>query len=188
MGDHTLRREECRVARPLCKAIKPPKLNMDAVRLELLNELRKEARRIVREDLNATVRTWDTEVEFSFSISLRQPGPQVDFFTDNQVWNWVNEGTRPHDIWAGYYTGKSNKRTLAFPSAFSPKTRPGKLASGTGRSGGPTVYTPHVRHPGTKARNFIKAIVKKRQKLFKRAMEKAMVRGAKKSGHYAGRS
>lgn len=45
-------------------------------------------------------------------------------------------GTKPHDIWAGFYTGKSDKRFLFF-----------------GPAGG---YVTHVKHPGARADDWVK--------------------------------
>lgn len=152
------------------------------MRLELLNAMRKAGRDLIK-DFEATTENWDHDVEFDFTISLKPPGPTVRITTDDDIWWYVNNGTRPHDIWAGYYTGKSRHKTLAFPSAFTPKTRPGSLKSGRGSSGGPTVFTPYVRHPGTDARNFTGQIAKKRRRWFQRRMEDAMRRARDKSGH-----
>ena len=47
--------------------------------------------------------------------------------------HFVTKGTKPHDIWAGFYTGKSDKRFLFF--------------EGSGVA--------HVQHPGAKANHFV---------------------------------
>ena len=167
------------------KAIKPSKLKVDAVRLELLNEMRKQARLIIREDLEPTTATWSKRPKFESSVSLKG-GAQVTTFTGSDIWHMLDVGTKKHDIWAGAYTGKSNKKTLAFPSMFTPKTTPGKLSSGPGAKGGKTVFTPYVEHPGTKARDWTGASERKRRKTYKRAMEAAMKRGVEKSGHAIG--
>ncbi len=47
---------------------------------------------------------------------------------------FVIKGTRPHEIWAGFYTGRTASRALSWPGAAHP--------------------TPYVQHPGTKADDF----------------------------------
>ncbi len=166
-----------------CKAIKPQRLKLDAFRLELLNAMRKAGRTIIREDFEPTTATWEHEVTFDMAVSLKQPGPTVTITTQDDVWNMLDKGTQPHEIWAGAYTGKSKAKVLAFPSAFSPKTRPRQLKSYSGRRGGETVFRPYVEHPGTEAREWTKTAASKRRKWYKSQMQAAMRRAVKKSGH-----
>ena len=165
----------------LFKEIKPSRLRIDALRLELLNAIRKVGR-ATRREFEATIKNWKHKVKFEMMISLKD-GPTALVTTDDEIYRYVDEGTRAHDIWAGSYTGKSRKKVLAFPSSSTPKTRPGSLKSGPGHRGKADVFTPYVRHPGTKARNFSGQIKKKMTPRFKREMERAMVKAAKKSGH-----
>lgn len=67
--------------------------------------------------------------------------------TDDEIYGYVSEGTRPHTIVA------KNAKVLAFgPSA--PKTQVGSLGSSSGSRGAVSVFRKRVRHPGTKARKF----------------------------------
>jgi len=59
------------------------------------------------------------------TVQLRFHGP---WFT-----HFVTKGTKAHEIWAGFYTGKSDKQFLFF--------------EGSGVA--------HVHHPGAKANNFV---------------------------------
>lgn len=165
----------------LTKTIKPSRLRDDALRLELLNAMRDVGRK-VKKDFEATTKTWERKPEFEMLISL-VGGPTVLVGTDDEIYRYVNEGTKPHPIFAGVYTGKSDKKVLAFPSIFRPKTTPNVIGSGPGFKGGDTVFRPYVDHPGTKPRNFSKIIKKKWEKQYKRRMEQAMREAAKKSGH-----
>lgn len=165
----------------LTKTIKPSRLKEDALRLELLNAIRDVGRK-VKKDFEATVKTWEHKPEFEMLISLIG-GPTVLVATDDEIYRYVDEGTKPHPIFAGVYTGKSDKKVLAFPSIFKPKTTPNVIGSGPGFKGGDTVLRPYVNHPGTKPRNFSKIIKKKWDKPYKRRMEQAMKDVARKSGH-----
>ena len=158
------------------KAIKPSKLKVDAIRLELLNEMRKQARLIIREDLEPTTATWSKRPKFDSAVSL-EGGAYVVALTGDKVWDMLDKGTRPHVIRA------KNAKTLAFPSMFKAKTTPGKLSSGPGAKGGKTVFVPEVQHPGTEPRNWTGTSERKRRKSYQRAMEGAMKRGVEKSGH-----
>jgi hypothetical protein len=166
----------------LIKQIKPGRLKVDAMRLELLNEMRK-AGTAIRKDFEKTTKTWEHKPKFTQEISLTGPGPTILVGTDDEIYGYVSRGTKPHPIFAGYYTGKSDKKVLAFGSKFKAKTRPGVIGSSSGGSSGKMVFTPFVQHPGTKPRKFEEAIEKKWRKQFKRRMEQAMARAAKASGH-----
>ena len=86
------------------KTIKPKKLNIDAIRLELLNELRKEGT-VQKKELKKTVSTWKSKPGFESLISLS--GGDASILTGPvgdteavQHWVWTDEGTKPHRITA----------------------------------------------------------------------------------------
>lgn len=175
----------------LVKAIKPARLKVDAMRLALLNELRSIGKEI-KKDFELTTRSWEGEKPiFEIDISLKQPGPTVfvgpkeDGSKGFLKYLWTDQGTKAHPIFAGIYTGKSNKRVLSFPSraGFISKTLPGVIGSRAGGSSGPMEKLAYVNHPGTKPRNFDKAIYRLWLPKFKRRMEAAMAKAAKASGH-----
>ena len=166
----------------LVKAIKPKKIKAKEIRLPLLNEQRKIGKEI-RKDFERTVNTWKKKPKFEILISLAKGQITVAVVTDSEIYRYVDEGTKPHDIWAGFYTGKSEAKVLVFPGTFSAKTIPGVLDAREGSSGGDLVFTPYVRHPGIKARKFSKKIQKKWKKRYKKRMLKALKIGVKKSGH-----
>jgi len=164
------------------KIIKPTRLNVAAMRLQLLNDMRKVGTQI-KADFEKTTATWTTKVAFEEQISL-SGGPQVEVYTTNKIYGYVDRGTEPHDIWAGFYTGKSDKKVLAFSSKSTPKTIPGVIGSSAGSAGPVDTFRPYVaNHPGTKARNFSKEIEKTWTPKFKRAMEASMSKVTKASGH-----
>ena len=166
----------------LVKEIKPSKLKVDAMRLELLNEMRKVGT-AVKKDYEKTTKTWKHKPKFEVDVSLKQPGPMLMVWTDDEIYGYVDKGTKPHLIFAGIYTGKSNKKALKFPSKFKPKTKAGVIGSTAGSSGGDKIVRAYVQHPGTKPRGFEEAIEKLWKTKYKRRMEGAMRKAARASGH-----
>jgi len=165
----------------LMKSIKPKRMKVDALRLELLTKLNKVARDI-KKDFEKTTETWERKVEFEVLKSLKG-GPSLMIATDDEIYGYVNNGTKPHMIWAGIYTGKSTAKVLAFPGTYTAKTMPGVIGSNPGGSSGKMIFRPYVHHPGTKARHFDRTIRDKWRSNYKRRMEGAMRRAAEKSGH-----
>lgn len=157
------------------KAIKANELKAKAMRLELLNELKKVGREVVK-DFQATTATWKHKPKFEQTISLKG-GPSIQVGTDDEIYRYVEEGTKPHDI----YPRKA--KVLRFKPGYSAKTSPGVIGSGPGGASGKEILRPYVRHPGTKPRNFAKAIEKKWRRSFPDRMQKAMKRAREKSGH-----
>lgn len=163
------------------KLIKPQTLKVDIFRLYFLNALRQAGRDIMK-DFEKTTATWKNKPTFEIQISL-SGGLQVEVYTEDEIYRYVDKGTEPHDIWPGFYTGKSDKKVLAFSSTFSPKTIPGVIGSGPGSRGKVDTFRPYVEHPGTKARNFSEEIQKKWQTIFKTRMEQALKQARLASGH-----
>lgn len=161
------------------KVIKPRRLNAQAMRLELLNAMRKVGTGI-KGDFEKTTATWKTPVEFEKQISL-SGGPQVEIFTTNKIYGYVDQGTEPHPIAA------KNAPFLVFkwggPGSYKAKTSPGVIGSSGSSQSGTTQRFKSVMHPGTKARNFSKEIEKKWQPRFRKEMEATMSKVAKASGH-----
>jgi hypothetical protein len=166
------------------KEIKPQRLKEDKLRLALLSGM-KEAQDGMLKDFKKTTATWEHEVEFETakSIAMAQ-SPTVHVITTDRIYGYVNNGTDPHPIFAGIFTGLSNKKALSFRSGkYRAKTRPRVIGSTPGGASGPKIARPYVQHPGTKARKFDEVIQKNWTPKFKRLMEKAMSRAAKASGH-----
>jgi hypothetical protein len=170
--------------------------DLDAIRMELLNALRSEGRHIKR-DFQKSTRTWKHKPRFDMKVSLRraQATGFVEVKTDDEIYGYVNHGT---GIWSGRgkypIRPKVRRRgprgrfrraagSLAFPSKFGPKTRPGKIGSSAGSRGGPMVFTKQVMHPGIRPRKFDQAIVNRINKTgrFQRRIDQAIVRGLAKS-------
>lgn len=166
------------------KVIKAKKLSSASLRMTLINEM-KAVEKEVKRDFQKTTATWEHKVEFDSAIGLKGPGPEMVVGTGDEIYRYVNDGTRAHAIEAGIYTGKSRAKALRFYSKHRAKTRPRTIASYRGYRGGKVLYRPRVWHPGTKARQFDKVLQKRWQPRFKRRMEQAMKRAAQRSGHGA---
>jgi hypothetical protein len=167
----------------LVKPFKPTRFRDEAIRAALEEEARAVAAEI-RHDYKLTTATWRHEVKFEEDVEVGPVAVTIMISTDDRVYGYVDYGTRPHAIWAGIYTGRSNKRSLAFHEEFTPKAPlPGVIGSEEGRRGGKMIFRPYVEHPGTRAREFSKIITEKWRKKFRQCMEKALARGARESGH-----
>ena len=152
----------------LIKPIKPKKLNEAAMR-QALRHAEERVGRVLVKDFQETTKTWEHPVLFKVHTHVRKGDYEVsvEISTDDEIWWYVNEGTKPHESWAGIYTGRSNKKVLAFASAFTPKTKPGSTQSGSGMKGETDTFRPYVNHPGTEARDFTGQIRKRREKWWK---------------------
>jgi len=91
-----------------------------------------------------------------------------------QLWEWTSKGTKPHKIVA------KNAPVLAFPSLYIPKTIPAGGFGGPGVYGDEIIFATEVNHPGTRPRRFAWFIAKNYKKTFRRDMENAMRRGARR--------
>ena len=160
------------------KPIIPTKLNDKAIRDHLRAGLNDTANGILL-DFEAYTATWKHKVKFRKSVSVQENHTHMMVETDDDIFRFVNDGTKDHDI------PKTPKQSgaLAFPSQFVPKTQPGWIVSSKGYRGGKTWFAKQVHHPGTKARHVVEALEKKWQLAFWRRMDKAMRDSAKASGH-----
>lgn len=165
-------------------AIRPKRFRNETYKQYAL-EMARETSKEIAKDYQETTKTWHHKVTFEKQYSVRDT-LEVFVGTDDQIYAYVNYGTRPHPIFAGIYTGKSNKRALAFPSAFTPKTKPNVIGSSQGSKGGSMVVVPYVQHPGTEPRNFDKVILRKWEPIWKARALRLLRDFARASGHYAG--
>lgn len=159
------------------KAIKPNRLNVPGMQAALEAEAKAAADDLELEFQLSTA-TWDHDVKFEKIVQIGPDSVQVLVDTDDEIYRYVNEGTKPHEI-----RPKRPGGVLAFPSQFTPKSQPGRQTSGAGSSGGDTIFSAGVHHPGTKARRFDKTIMSRFSPKYRRRMEKAMKDAAKASGH-----
>lgn len=116
-------------------------------------------------DFKTTTATWSHKV--AFQIDKSRPDRRV-VGTDDEIYGYVTEGTRPHVIVA-------HGKALAFPGGgFRPKTRVKYIGSNKGSTGGATVFRKVVHHPGTEAREFEDVIAEKWQKELPVTMQRAI--------------
>lgn len=160
------------------KAIKPKRLKVDAIRLEILNALRKEGT-VHRKELQKTTATWKGEKP-KFESLFGLTGEDATVVTgptgsDKAVdkWVWLNDGTKIR--WA------------LMSSDWRSKTRPRRFKSGRGAgrvvvAGKRYMQAHNIRpRPGIKAREWTVLLTKRRKRPFTRRMIKAMQHAAKKA-------
>lgn len=102
-------------------------------------------------DFSVTTQTWTNRPDFTID---EQPG-QRTISTDDEIYGYVNDGTRPHIIEA------KNAKALAFGVPHAAKTAPRVIGSTAGRRGNTIVKVKRVNHPGTDAREFDQEIADK---------------------------
>lgn len=172
------------------KSIKPTPFRSSIFREEVRTAAQAMAQDIEK-DFAKTVKTWEHKPEFETEVKVGSAagsyitgkagitgGAEIAVTTDDEVYGYVDEGTRPHII---------KPRRKGYPLRFNvggrPKTKPRIIGSTAGKKGNREVRARSVHHPGTKAREFTKTIHKKYQKEFRKQMDAAMRRAAKRSGH-----
>ena len=156
----------------LVKGLKPSKLKVDKVRLNILNELHAEGR-VIKKEFDKTTATWKgAKPTFEIAVGLTGTdaiviiGP-AGSTEGSQKWVWLNDGTRPHVIKA------KNAPNLVFRTGFTAKTKVRTFSSSAGSSSPPWRSTKQVNHPGTEARDWTGEIVKRRRKKFTKRILKA---------------
>ncbi len=163
-------------------------------------ELRKAAEAMapkIQADFEKTTRTWEHEVVFESEVNVGRAagsyvtrklgvttGAEISVTTDDDIYAYVDEGTRPHIIRPKRRRGRRKAAsTLAFQTGGRPKTTPNVIGSTAGRKGNKWAFAKEVHHPGTKARKFTQAIHRKWTPRFRKEMQAAINRAAKRSGH-----
>jgi hypothetical protein len=148
----------------------PKGMKADEVRLEILNELRKQGT-IVKDDFKKTTRTWDHQPQFSSEIHFEGTDPSLIVGTDDKIFKFVDEGTRAH--WVRPKRGGM----LAFKTGYRAKTSPGMIGSTGGGGFGPMGFSKGHKVSGIKKRGFTRAIRLIRKPGFDRAMQAGLKRG-----------
>lgn len=148
------------------KLIIPKKLIADPKKLAraLTNALNGVAKD-VQIDFKTTTQSWEHKPSFP----IQSPSAYRRIVsTDDEVYAFVNDGTRPHII------RPKGGGVLVFRTPFRAKTVPNQIASTAGSVGATNAIARVVNHPGTKARNFDKAIQEKWEKRFAVIMQRSI--------------
>lgn len=158
------------------KFIKPQKMKLKEVRLEILNELRKQGREVTVE-MAKPLATWKDKPKINFAIGLDKEaatllvGPEG---SEEQVnkFIWLDKGTK--------------KRWALMSKDWSSKTKPNSFTAsrGSGRviiAGRKAMQKRGIGvRPGIKARGWTEALMKKRRKPFTRGIIDAKNKGVDK--------
>jgi len=89
------------------------------------------------------------------------------------VWNLLNEGSPPHDIFP-----KRQGGMLRFQPGYRPATTPGQLQSRRKYRSGKHIRAPRVSHPGFKPRRFTDLIAQQYALQFGMDMQEAVTEAA----------
>jgi hypothetical protein len=158
-------------------AIKPPKMPTGDEYAKAMKKAVDKSAGLVLKDLESTVRTWVTKVVFDVTITQQGDDYGVTAGTDNQIYAWVNDGTKKHVI--------RPKRSpyLVFSSGYKAKTRVGIIGSQEGGSFGGDVFSRRaINHPGFPGRKFVDRIQQRRQVTVAQEISQSIAVIARKQG------
>ncbi len=163
------------------KSIKPATPFRSSIFREEIKATAAKVEKEILKDFQKTTATWEHKVKFNAEVKAggEASGVGVDVTTKDKVYRFVEGGTKKHLIKA------KRKGILAFKTGGRAKTKPRVISSTAGRGGNKQAFAKVVHHPGTKAREFSKTIGRKWQPQFRREMDAAIKRAAKRSGHSA---
>lgn len=151
----------------IVRAIKPGKPFQSSI---FRDEVRREAdavRKDMLDDFNRTTATWQHKVRFTSKVqaSAGAGGVRIEVSTKDPIYGYIDQGTRV--------------RYATMSPDFSPKTQPDVILSVPGK--GRRLFVNKKRpRPGIKARNFSKIIAKSYFKEFRRRMQNALDRFARR--------
>ena len=156
---------------PSFTAIVPNRVNRRSIVQRYLHGAEQQTVEAVKRDLEQTMRTWKRKSRITVKVE-RGKHTIYRFYVDGKVWNWLDQGTRPHII------VPVRAKMLRFQKGFVAKTQVGRLASGQGGKFGPYTFRDVVLHPGTKARGWSALIVKRGQRTARQNIATALARAA----------
>jgi hypothetical protein len=120
--------------------------------------LRGPAKRIMKKEMNKTVKNWDTPIQMvgRYSNIKGAVGSMLVFprGEGRRFWAILDQGAKGRTIAA------VNAPALRYRPGYAPKTRPGGRWGGSGRRSGPLITAKSVNWPGIEARNFEKEVAK----------------------------
>lgn len=139
------------------KALKPANLPTAQEYLAAIEKATYKSAGLILRDFEATVRTWDKKPTFDVTITNQGGDYSVTAGTDNEIYGYVDAGTKPHVIRA------KRSKYLRYSSGYKAKTRVGVIDSNDGGASGDDVFSKEVHHPGFPGRKFSERIQKRRQ-------------------------
>lgn len=146
--------------------------------IEVVNEMQ-EVGKDIRREFKGVVDDWEHKPTFTSRVIERPRYIRAEVLVGGQhkqIWRYVDEGTRPHVILPRKEGGR-----LIFRTGYSPRTLPIAQAHvGTGIASGNFVSVQQVNHPGTEARDFGKQIAEDYKPEFRRRIENAFRRAARR--------
>lgn len=157
------------------KAIKPHSTLTASV---FQNAIRKEGESIgkeIKKDFEKTTRTWKNKPLFIARTFNNAEGISVEVSTTNEVYGYVDKGTKPHII------RPRRAKRLNFSSKFKPKTKPHVIGSTAGMQGKRDVFAKVVHHPGNEAREFSRDIQAAWQPKLKTRIERVITQTAQRT-------
>lgn len=144
-------------------------LRADSTLRKELRGIAQETSKVLKRDHEKVVAAWKHKPKFGSVFKVRADVISANvyaFGVNAKIWFWVNDGTKAHII------RPKNKGLLKFQTGYKPRTARGGFG-GPGKADGNWVFAKEVRHPGTKARNFTKLIVRRAAPRFRSRVEKA---------------
>lgn len=156
------------------QAIKPPKMPTGEEYAKAMQAAVQKSAGLVLTDLQSTVRTWKHKPAFDVTITQVGDDYSVTAGTDDPIYGYVNDGTKPHPI------RPKRSKYLRFSSGYKAKTRPNIIGSVEGGAFGNDVFSKGVLHPGFIGRRFDQAIAKRRQVTVAQEISQSIAKIARK--------
>lgn len=108
-----------------------------------------EAAQQIAKEFAGTVETWNEKP--AFAVETSAPLTR-NIYTRNQIYEWVNDGTPPHEILP------ITAHALSFMTGGASKSSVGSLGARPGAEGSEHHFSRGVHHPGVAARQFDRLI------------------------------
>ena len=148
----------------------PRRATLDAKKqAKLIKIALKNAATAAKVDFRVTTQTWKHQPQFSIDDTSRSDDYAYEITTDDEIYGYVNFGTRPHII------RPRNRKALSWiGTGYRAKTRPRQIKSNQGSNNNTIVYTKIVQHPGSEAREFDTTIAAKWQDELPKLIQQAI--------------
>jgi len=165
------------------KPIKPPGLKVDAVRMAIMNALRKEGT-LEKKLLEGTTKYWTgAKPTFTSEVSLAGGDAQLLIGVSGNAeaaakWVRVNDG-----VPGGRWIYPRHARVLRFQPGYDAGSKPGTLDVKPARRYGEFIFRPRAYiRKGIAARGWTIVVLKEREIPFRTAINTALANGLKQGG------